>query len=261
MTDRDFYSHFHSDEHHFVDKALDWLERAGERHTVKLSDFLDPRQAHILTMLANRHSDAQVQLFGGYVGAERKRAWIAPEYKAPQEADFQLSLLAITSEDPQFGSLEHGDFLGALLGVGLKRDRIGDLHVKERQCHVVLATEVSDFFRMQLQQVGRAHVRTELLPISALEPVVQSYEEMGLSVASMRMDGIVSDVYRLSRAKVLPPIKNGRCRINWKVEEDPSKSLKAGDVVSFQGFGRFRVLDVEGETKKGRIRLKIGKYV
>lgn len=257
----DIYKHFHPDEHHFVDKAWDWLFRASEQHTVKLTDFLDPRQAYIFSTLASRHPDAQVSLFGGYEGAERKRAWVAPDYMVPEEADFSLSVLSITSEDTQFVSLEHGDFLGALLGLGMKRDKLGDLYVSAEQCHCIVASEIADYFRLQLQQVHRVHVRTELLPLDQLKPSSQSLEEMNLSVASMRMDGIVSDVYRLSRAKVLPPIKNGRCRINWKVEEDPSKPLKTGDVVSFQGFGRFRVLEVEGETKKGRIRLKVGKFV
>ena len=83
---------------------------------------------------------------------------------------------------------------------------------------------------------------------------------MSLSVASMRLDGIVSDVCRLSRAKALVPIQAGRCRVNFKTESDPSKPLKEGDVVSLQGFGRFRVLEVEGVNKKGRTRVKIGKY-
>ena len=73
---------------------------------------------------------------------------------------------------------------------------------------------------------------------------------MDITVASLRLDGICADVYRLSRSKVLVPIKAGRCRVNWKVEEDPSKALKAGDVVSIQGFGRFKVLEQDGMTKR-----------
>ncbi|MOA60324.1 S4 domain protein [compost metagenome] len=80
-------------------------------------------------------------------------------------------------------------------------------------------------------------------------------------MASLRLDGIVSDVFRLSRSKVLVPIKAGRCRVNWKTEEDPSKQLKAGDMVALQGFGRFKVLETDGVTKKGRLRVRIGKFV
>ncbi len=101
---------------------------------------------------------------------------------------------------------------------------------------------------------------TELLPLDQMRWSESKLETMDITVASLRLDGICADVYRLSRSKVLAPIKAGRCRVNWKVEEDPSKSLKAGDVVSIQGFGRFKVMEQDGMTKKGRCRVKIGKF-
>ena len=73
---------------------------------------------------------------------------------------------------------------------------------------------------------------------------------MDITVSSMRLDGIASDAYRISRTKIVVPIKAGRCRVNWKVEEDPSTNLKEGDVVSIQGFGRFKVLETGSLTKR-----------
>lgn len=257
----DLYAHFHPDEHRFVDKVQDWIARAADHHAVKRTDFLDPRQSFIVQSLANRSGAVNVRLEGGYPDAERKRAIIAPDYRDVEAEVADIGLLAIGSDDSRFGQLEHGDFLGALLGVGIKRDKIGDIHVGEGECHCLIAGEIIDFVRLHLQQVHRVHVWTETLPLDRLRPVAAAYEQLELTVASLRLDGIVSDVYRLSRAKVMQPIKSGRCRVNWKPEEDPSKPLKEGDVVSLQGFGRFRLLEVAGETKKGRIRLKIGKYV
>jgi RNA-binding protein YlmH len=123
-----------------------------------------------------------------------------------------------------------------------------------------MTEDISDYLHLNLQQVHRVHVQTEILPLQLFQPSRETLEEMSLSVASLRMDGIASDVFRLSRAKALLPIKAGRCRVNWKVEEDPSKPLKEGDLVSMQGFGRFKVLRVEGTSKSGRLRMKIGKY-
>jgi RNA-binding protein YlmH len=114
---------------------------------------------------------------------------------------------------------------------------------------------------MHLQQVHRVHVWTELLPVASLRTKEVALEAMDLTVASLRLDGIASDVYKLSRSKILTPIRAGRCRVNWKVEENPSTSLKVGDVISMQGFGRFKVLETDGMTKKGRFRVKIGKFV
>jgi RNA-binding protein YlmH len=157
--------------------------------------------------------------------------------------------------------LDHGDYLGALLGLGIKRDKIGDLHVSEEGCHALIAEEIGDFLIGHMKQAHRVDVNVSVRPLSALREVNMELEEQVLSVASMRLDGVASDVFRLSRTKILAPIKAGRCRVSWKPIEDPSFQLKAGDIVSMKGFGRFKVLEVEGVSKSGRIRVRIGKFV
>lgn len=260
MSHEQLYGHFHPDEHRFVDKAAEWVQRA-EEHSAKLTDFLDPRQAFILTSLVQRGRDVQVRFEGGLPRAERKRALIAPDYRVLDDEEMGISLIEVTSPDEKLSELDHGDYMGAILGLGIKRDKIGDIHVRDEGCHFLVATEVADYMRLNLTQVHRVHVTTELLPLDRLQASEQKLDEMSLSVASLRLDGIVSDVYHLSRAKVLIPIKAGRCKVNWKQEEDPSKPLREGDVVSLQGFGRFKVLELEGQTKKGRYRLKVGKFI
>ncbi|TDF96670.1 RNA-binding protein [Paenibacillus piri] len=259
MSTDNIYSHFHPDEHRFVDKATEWVERA-EQHATKLTDFLDPRQAFILTTLVNRSADVHIRWEGGHDEAERKRALIAPDYRSLDDEDMGIALIAVTSLDDKLKELDHGDYMGSILALGMKREKIGDIHVTPNGCHFLVASEVADYMRLNLQQVHRVHVQTEQLPIERLQVAATKLEEINLSVASLRLDGIASDVYHLSRAKILIPIKAGRCKVNWKQEEDPSKPLSVGDVVSMQSFGRFKVLDIEGLTKKGRYRVKIGKY-
>jgi RNA-binding protein YlmH len=253
------YEHFTPDEKPLVDKASDWVEGAAKYHETKRTDFLDPRQAYILHTIANRQ-EISIRLDGGWDGAERVRAILAPDYIDPQYEPIGIALLSVTSEDPKISELEHGDYLGSILGLGVKRDKIGDIHVHDWGSHILVAEEMAPFFSLHLTQVGRLKVSVQALPIYELKTTNQKLEELFCSVASMRLDGIVSEVVRLSRAKVLPPIQNGRCKVNWKVEENPSRPLKEGDVISLQGFGRFKLLAVEGLSKKGRIRLKIGKF-
>ncbi len=255
------FSHFHPDEREFVERAAEWIENAARYHEQKLTDFLDPRQAYILSTLAAREPDVQIRLEGGSEHAERRRALIAPDYADLSQEDMQLTVLEITPEGQGFTELEHGDYMGSLLGLGMKRDKIGDIHVLDDGCHTVVATEIASYLNLNMNQVHRLHVMTSLLPIEQLRAAEQELQTMELSVASMRLDGIASDVYRLSRSKILVPIKAGRCKVNWKPEEDPSHALKEGDVVSVQGMGRFKVLELEGITKKGRYRVKIGKFV
>ncbi|WP_419872891.1 RNA-binding protein [Candidatus Pristimantibacillus sp. PTI5] len=255
------YDHFHPDEKPFVDRAEEWIERSAQQHELKRTDFLDPRQTQILTILANRNADVNIRLNGGYEQAERKRAIIGPDYRNLDDEAVGISVLAVNGPGQAQLELDHGDFLGALLGLGIKRDRIGDIHVHEHFCHIVVMDEIADYLNIHLRQVHRISVLTDIIPLSDLKTVVPKLEEMSLSVASMRLDGIASDVYRVSRSKIVDPIRAGRCRVNWKSEEDPSEQLRAGDVVSFKGLGRFKVLEVDGMTKKGRIRVRIGKFI
>ncbi|EXX91706.1 RNA-binding protein S4 [Paenibacillus darwinianus] len=257
----DLYVHFHPDERAFVDRAAEWIDHAANRHEVRRTDFLDPRQSHILTVLANREPDALFRLDGGYQDAERRRAIIAPAYRDIEDEPAGIVVLSVSSADQSVAQLDHGDYLGAILGLGIKRDRIGDIHVHSDGAHFLIAEEVADYMNINLRQVHRVHVLTDILPIGQLRTVKPELEEMSFTVASLRLDGICSDVYRISRAKIVDPIRAGRCRVNWKAEEDPSTPLKEGDVVSIQGLGRFKVLTVEGVTKKGRIRVRAGKFI
>jgi RNA-binding protein YlmH len=261
MATREIYEHFHPDEKAFVDRAWEWIERAALRHETKRTDFLDPRQAHILFTLANREPDAAVRLDGGSPNAERKRAMIAPAYRMLDDEPIGIAVLEISSEDRRISELDHGDYLGALLGLGIKRDKIGDLHVSEQGCHALITEDIGDFLIGHMKQAHRIDVTPSVLPLTALKESVPNLEEQTLSVASMRLDGIASDVFRMSRAKVMAPIRAGHCRVNWKTEENPSAQVHAGDIVSMKGYGRFKVLEVEGVSKSGRIRIRIGKFM
>ncbi len=258
---QELYAHFHPEERPFVDRVLDWIDAAAVYHERKTTDFLDPRQQSILESLARRNGDVRLLMDGGYEGAERKRVWLAPDYAEPEDGELAIVVLAIESDDPKAAELEHGDYLGALLGLGIKRDKIGDLHVRPDGCHALVAGEMSAYLDVNLRQVHRAAVRTDILTVDKLIEVQPMLEVMNLSVASLRLDGVLSDVVRVSRAKIMPPIKAGRCRVNWRVEEDPSAEVKPGDVISLQGFGRFCIMELEGQSKSGRIRLKVGKFV
>jgi RNA-binding protein YlmH len=259
------FRHFHPDEQPFVRAMLDKMARVAHGHMEWLSDFYDPRQQFIVESLVHRETALQVQFFGGYDGAERKRAWMAPEYllfdpSSPLVTE-AISVLAIQSLDERLSDYRHGDYLGSLLGLGIKREKVGDIHPNEVGCHVLICAEMADFVRLHLLQVGRARVQVDILALQQLtvtEPPLQVQE---ITVASLRLDGVISDVYHLSRSKAMMPIKAGKCKVNWRLEEQSSHLLKAGDVVSVQGFGRFKVIEVRGMTKKGNIRLKIGKFV
>lgn len=257
----DIYVHYHPDEHPFVDRVLDWLRSVSERHSFRLTDFLDPRQCEIVFALSRSYDDTHVTFYGGYDQAERRRAAIAPSYRELEDDDLDVTLMEIRSADSRFSELDHKDMLGALTGLGIKRDKIGDIHLHPEFCHVLLCGDMSEYVRLHLHQVHRLAVSTEVLALDQLQVVETQLEQTTLTVSSMRLDAIVSELARTSRAKSLPLIRSGRCKVNWRLEEDPSSTLNEGDILSIRGYGRFKVIALEGTTKKGNLRVKIGQFV
>lgn len=115
------YEHFRPDEVVFVDKVLEW-KQAAEYHQVKLTDFLDPRQQQIVTMVIGQ-GDIAVQFDGATSRAERKRALIYPDYLVVNEEEFQVEGLEIDYPS-KFYTLEHRQILGTFMSLGLTREKM-----------------------------------------------------------------------------------------------------------------------------------------
>jgi RNA-binding protein YlmH len=254
------YDHFRKEELPFVERSLEILGQVERTHIVRLTDFLDPRQFAILRSLTSQVRDVKVEGNGGYPEAERVRALVFPEYITPAAEDFGLALVEIKG-DQRFVKLQHRDVMGALLHIGLKREKFGDILLDELGCQTVIAKEIVEFARSQVTQIHRIPVELVSVPWTQLRPPVRNLAEKSITVASPRLDAVLGEVYHLSRAKALVPIRGGKVKVNWKVVDDPSHLVQAGDVLSLAGMGRCKVLDVSGTTRSGRIRLTVGVFI
>ncbi len=251
------YDHFGKEERPFVERALEMLTLVERKQAMRLTDFLDPRQVNIFQSLASQVQDVSVTAYGGYDGAERVRVILHPDYMSVEPDDFRLALLHIQA-DQRFHVLEHRDVMGAMLGAGMKREKFGDMLTDTEGCYAIVEEEVADFVCAQVTQIHRTSVQFQRVPWEAFSPPAPRFAEKTITVPSPRLDAIIGEVHNLSRAKALVPIRGGKVKVNWKVIEDPSHQLQAGDMVSMAGFGRFKVLEVPGQTRSGRLRMIVG---
>jgi RNA-binding protein YlmH len=251
------FDHFSNEERPFVERALEMLTRAERKQAMRLTDFLDPRQVLIYQSLASQVQDVCVSPFGGYEEAERVRVMLHPDYLPVENEDYKLALLHIVA-DQRFHALEHRDVMGALLHVGLKREKFGDMLVNEHGCYAIVAEEVADFVCSQVTQIHRTSVTFERFSWDDFTPPAPRYKEKTITVPSPRTDAVIGEIYNLSRAKALVPIRGGKVKVNWKVVEDPSHQLQAGDMLSLAGYGRCKILEVSGTTRSGRLRMIVG---
>ncbi len=208
--------------------------------------FCSPYQQTIVEAMFQPTYD--VYFDGGYIDAERKMVQIG-------ERKPLITILELTYHK-KFGSIRHQDVLGALLGLGIDRDLIGDIVVGDRVFVVVLERIVM-FLLQELKQVGRVHVQVHVVDDIVYEK--SSGEIKTILVSSYRLDKLVSEVCRLKRPESQVCIEHGDVKVNHRVITDVSHLLVVGDLVAVRRFGRFKILSVDGYTKKERIVLTIEK--
>ena len=222
------------------------------------TSFLDPRQLELAEAVLKNRPELSYTVYGGHPRAERNALAIFPSERKsilPPVKAVKVNWAGDSDE------ISHRDVLGAALGLGLKRDQIGDIILLEDGGAVVFVEETkADYLCSNLIQVGRVTVSCEVVEPEHLPLSKDDGKSIGGTVASLRLDAIISLGFGVSRSRVVLMIKGGAVSVNWKPVSSPSIQLNEGDQVSLKGRGRLLVESVEGETRKGRIRLRLKKY-
>ncbi|TYR82646.1 RNA-binding protein [Priestia megaterium] len=252
------YQHFRQDEHALIDNVLEWKEEVLSQYSPKLTDFLDPREQQIIAAIIGTEGDVQVSFEGGQSFAERKRALLYPDYYRPEPSDFQLKMYEV-KYPTKFVKIEHPQVLGAMMSLGIRRSKFGDILIQSDVVQLIIAQEISAYIEANLQSIGKAKVTLAEIAETELIEVKEELIEQVYTVSSMRLDVLLSTIYNLSRQKIQPFIANGAAKVNFKTVEQPAFECKEGDVLSLRGYGRSRIVSMDGKTKKEKWRIVVGK--
>ncbi|MBS3942776.1 MAG: photosystem II S4 domain protein [Dethiobacter sp.] len=219
--------------------------------------FLDPLQLELAQEALKDFQELSYTIFGGYPTAERAILRIFP---AKQHGSLpEAAALAVTGLFDE-GALSHRDFLGAVLGLGLRRDQVGDiLLLPEGGAIIFVLKAKAEFICARLTQVGSISVDCSVTDPGRLSLPMEAGREISGTVASTRLDAVLALGFGLSRSRAVLLIKGGLAKVNWRPVDSPAFQLHAGDLISLQSRGRVELLALEGETRKGRIRLKLKK--
>lgn len=252
------YQHFRPEEREFIDQVINWKEYVEQSFAPKLTDFLDPREQQILATVIGKHPEVKWELFGGASATERKRAFLFPEYMEAQIDDFQVKLFGIEYAN-KFISIEHRQVLGSLMSLGLKRGKYGDILIDGETVQFFAAAEVSDYIRLQLESIGRANIGLSELPLDKAVHIGEEWNEMNATVSSLRLDTVMSSFFNLSRQKSQLLIQHGHVKVNWSAIENAAFECGEGDIISARGYGRAKIITIEGKTKKDKYRVIAGR--
>ncbi len=241
-------------------RVLDQAEQAIKTWEVVLTDFLSPPELVEIRQMFSRLTEVQLVAWGGYPQAERQRLAIARPELPLDSPQVEVAALEIAGNF-LFDTATHRDFLGAMLGTGIVREKTGDMIVLgERGAQALVVPELVEFLLMNLKQVRSVPVKTQRIDLSELKIREPKKKELTTVEASLRLDAIASAGFGMSRSKMVELIDGGDVRVNWKDITQSSYLLKAGDLIAIRGKGRLEVGEVN-ITKKDRYRVQLTRYV
>jgi len=230
-------------------RTIDQAETVLSSGRTQITDFWDPYRTGLIISVIQRLG-LVATADGGYPGAERKRVAIRTAVDLlPKDCD--LGFLAIKGNF-KHTRVTHRDFQGSLLGLGLKREKFGDILVTGDEAHVVVAGEVVPYILANLRKVGQAGVVVAELEQEDFQPSTAQYREIKATVSSLRLDSVAAAGFGTSRSKVVREIAAERLSINWRLCSDPAAPVKEGDVLSARGKGRVIIIAIKGPLKSGR---------
>lgn len=241
-------------------KIWDKIQSGMRKNVQANSPFLSPAEQQMCQYL---FGDVEgLCWFGGYDSAERKMLIFLPEYL---EADCLYTedspVVCLRAEYYEGDEPSHRDFLGALMGLGIARETIGDICISKSSCDLFVTREIAPFLLQNLTGAGRIKLRLsaiELTDAMIPEPEIRIIND---TLASMRLDSVISAGFRISRGTASQYITAGKAAVDGLPCEKSDKAVPEGAKISVRGLGKICLAQVNGQTKKGRISVVIHRYV
>lgn len=205
------------------------------------TNFLTPKEVQeVLSILKNY----EYTLNGGFEGAERRIIVVG---NSSADLNDYLAVIRIKSFNKD---LQHRSVLGSVLGLGIKREMVGDIIVQGLICDVVVIKEMKNFLINTLRKIGSESVEVSEIDLQNILKIDENKELKSFSIASLRVDAIISSVFGISREKSAGLINQEKVLINFAPCLNNSKAIKAGDLISVRGFGRIKLAEVVRRNTK-----------
>jgi len=238
-----------------MNKIADLYRRCNEKNMITNTGFLTPtEQAEIL-----KENYYNFVLFGGNQECDRKMGFFLPDYCSDSDIDFGDYITAYRVRF-SFEKLSHRDFLGALMGLGIKRECIGDIYIFDNVAYFYSTKEITKFIMLNLDKVGRAGIKLEEISLEDVIIPEVELKRLRYTVQSVRLDSILAKAYNISRENMVKKIQAGLVFLNYLECQNVSNIVKEGDVISVKGLGKIKIISCNDKSSKGRFIVEIDKY-
>ena len=261
MLKEEVVKKYKDEERLLISKVLDKIELADRNMHIQSSDFLNLNEQALISKILNQIQREAI-LYGGYENAERKMLFVIPD-KLNKSIDkinynefFGVIRIKLSSKIKE--KYTHRNYLGALIKLGLKREKIGDILVDNDGADIIASKEIIKFLYINLPMLKRfEYCNIQEIGIESLKKVKLNLQYRSIQVSSMRLDNIISELMNTSRSKASQIILEQRVFLNYVCETKVTKLVKENDIITIRGKGRFKIDEIIGNTRKGKINIKI----
>jgi RNA-binding protein YlmH len=245
---------------------LDLMQRTENRNVIATSGFLTEAEADGAEKLLRAAGASSYLFFGGYPEAERKCVIFLPDYfdadavlAEPPLAELVYLVASVNKFDMGAADFSHRDVLGSLMGLGIERDVVGDIVTDGGTAVMVVKASIADFIAENLTKIGRYAVTVTAYERYHVTPK-RDFEEGYDTVASLRLDAVVSSIFKTSRGMAADAIGGGLVTVNGIAVTKSDMTVREGDKIALRGKGKAVLDKTDGFSKKGRIRFAFRRY-
>lgn len=252
----------------FISSLLEKREQANKKNQIVSTDFLDGYQIKITQQLLKKEKIVNHIFWGGYENAQRKLAIFYPEKLIEKETLWkkqkteQIKVLRFTLPKSIEKHYTHPIYLGGIVKLGIKREKIGDILVDLNTADILLRPEIVSFVKQEVRQLKRFQkAKIEEISMEDLKIIEPKTEKQTIVVASLRLDAVIAGLIHVSRKEASQIIAAQRVYLNYERIEKEKKEIKIGDLLTIRGKGRFSIIEQVRTTQKDRIVLSVEKNI
>lgn len=250
----------HPEERVLLSRVWDLLDAARQRSIPQHTRFLTPEEQRLVDSLMHALGEEDYAFWGGYAEAQRRICVFLPPWLALEQWEAQ-PITAVRASWFAGDSLTHRDLLGGLMGLGIKRELVGDLLVDKESCDILVLSQIVPFLQEQFTSAGRVRLHLEEIDLHRLHIPVQQVRRIRDTVAGLRLDAVAAAGFSVSRAKMAEYIRSGRVSVNWAETGKTDLPMRAGDIISCRGLGKCRLAQVGQLSRKGRTIIELERYL
>lgn len=231
-------------------RARDLAERCERSGTVCATGFLSPAEQYEIQSKLG-YIPCGLVFHGGGEACERAAAFFLPDYMTEDMLDVSEYICAMKL-NAYFGQPGHRDYMGALLGMGIGREWLGDIQVEGDTAYVLCMKSVLRHL-LSIEKAGRYTVKASQVPLEEVPARKVETESISFSVMSPRLDAVAAGLFHLSRTEAAKQIAAGNVSLNYSQCLKADCAVKEGDILSLKGKGKGSISGMGGTSRKGRL--------